>query len=181
MSITPSFSADGQKPNGFIGKSDISSPSPPPLPSRSHDGHMTYSNTGSSDGAEFDLGALIEDPFYNFDEMGQDSSAIQSILDPHNPNGIPFIDNGFADSISPVEHSEFDPDLFDSILSTENDILARLESTSSNASGGMASFELPLDEGGQRLEEGGAREEPACSPESPLVGEQGHSTGDHFL
>lgn len=166
-----------QLSNGFLpggGMSDT-----PPSSSTSHDSHMTNNNitTGSSDGSEcaiFDQSVLVEDPFYNFDELGQSSAAVQSILDPHNPNAIPFFDDCFGDSLEDPGGSNFDPDLFNSILSTGDDLLARLESTSSSMSGGggVASFELPLDE---RMGVGGGVEvgvagEAAFSPESPILG-----------
>lgn len=112
----------------------------------------------------FDESSLIEDPFYNFNEMGESSEAIQSLLDPLNPNGIPFTDDYF-ESPSPDEGNvDFDPELFDSILSTGGELLARLESSSSCSSVGVASFELPLDEGGM------AGDRAQGSPESPSTG-----------
>ena len=111
----------------------------------------------------------MEDPFYNFDEMGENSLGVQSVLDPSNPNAIPFFDDCFSvsppPSFSQLDEEEeggegvgfgggvvakFDPDLFNSILTTGDDILARLESTSS-ASGSVGSFEASpgmLDGGG---------------------------------
>ena len=95
----------------------------------------------------------MEDPFYNFEELGDRSLGIQSILDPSNPNAIPFFDDCFTGTPPPpfaeqVEGeegligmegvAEFDAELFNSILTTGDDILARLESTSS-ASGGNIS------------------------------------------
>ena len=138
--------------------------------------NSTHNTTTCSTGGEcaiIDQGVLVEDPFYNFDELGQSSAAVQSILDPHNPNAIPFFDDCFGDSTEDPEGSNFDPDLFNSILSTGDDILARLESSSSTMSegGGVASFELPLDEGvGRGGVEMGEAGEAGFSPESPILG-----------
>lgn len=184
MSIAaPTFSAEAQKQNSFLGKSsNMTSPLSHDDHVNPYDGHMnpydshmspyddpygSPNKTGSSDNecAVVDQEALIEDPFYNFDEMGQSSSAV---LDPNNPNSIPFTDNFFTDTSCMSPEGNFDPDLFNSILSSGDDLLARLESTSSNVSEGVASFELPLDDGQQW--EDGDREGPPRLTESPQTG-----------
>ena len=120
----------------------------------------------------YDQSVLMEDPFYNFEEMSDNNPniSIQSVLDPSNPNSIPFFDECFSvtppPSFSQLEEeteeggagfgvgggvSEFDPELFNSILTTGDDILARLESTSS-ASGSVGSFEAGV---GGNFEGGG--------------------------
>lgn len=139
MSATSSIqhSSDPQQPNGFLGK-------PvgllPPQPT-SHDGHMTQ------DSSEYDQAAQLEDPFYNFSEMGQNS--IEAVFDPANPNSISFLDENFTPAVTGSESgevppgSEFNPELFNSILSTGDAILSRLESgsaTSGSLSVGGASI-----------------------------------------
>ena len=143
---------DSQQPNGFLGKP------PGGHISSSRDDHMTNSSGGVEDGL------LLEDPFYNFSEMDQDSMAV---LDPSDPNSIPFLDDSFMDipakdvgsefnvgsefgtgsEVNP-EASAFNPDLFNSILSTGDEILARLESTSSVASGSVTSSSDHTSRGG---------------------------------
>ena len=138
MSATSSIhSSDPQQPNGYLGKPVGLLPQP-----TSHDGHMTQ---GSS---EYDQAALVEDPFYNFSDMGE--SSIQAVLDPGNPNSISFIDENFipvgnvgSESGEIPVGSEFNPELFNSILSTGDEILSRLESgsaTSGSLSVGGASI-----------------------------------------
>lgn len=150
MSAVSSQLPEAQKPNGFLGKSEVISTMTAPS---SHDNHMTSDNTGTSDGecAVYDQTMLMEDPFYNFDEMGQNSIAVQSILDPSNPNAIPFLDDCYSEGVISEVGTEFNPELFNSILSTGDSILARLESASSATSGSLSPFESPVAMG-----EGGA-------------------------
>ncbi len=132
-----------------------------------------FCSPGSFDGeCVYDQSVLMEDPFYNFNEMSDQSLAIQSVLDPSNPNSIPFFDECFSvtppPSFSQLDEeeeegeglvggmAEFDPELFNSILTTGNDILARLESTSST-SGSVGSFETGGGGGGDPGLVGGAR------------------------
>ena len=98
-------------------------------------------------GGRYDQGLLMEDPFYNFEEMGESSLAVQSLLDPSNPNAIPFFDTcliGDGAAMCRLGGSEFNPELFDSILSSGDAILARLESTSGSVTpGSVTSADLP--------------------------------------
>ena len=119
-----------QGQNGFIGKPDVV------MNGTSHDmstssisgsSNDSGRDLGSSDGntsgdnfAVFDENLLVEDPFYNFGDLGQSSDAMQMMLDPSNPDSIPFSD-------IPFQGQEFDPELFNSILSTGDDILASLD------------------------------------------------------
>lgn len=160
MSTTSSFLSSDQQPNGFLGKSDMA-----PV---SRDSHMTQNDTGSSEQTgDFDQTTLLEDPFYNFSDMGQDSMAVQAILDPSNPNSISFFDDSFMDDVTTENDvgSDFNPELFNTILSTGDEILARLESSSSVTSGSAESYDNPLD-GRRGVSVGGA-----SSGEEDVVGE----------
>lgn len=143
MSTSNAFSK-GQQPIGFLDKSEMTSAN------MSHDNHMLPNITGSSDNgcAVFDETVLLEDPFYNFDEMDHGSMAVQSMINPSDPNSIPFYDDCFASTAVPPDATggaEFDPELFNSILSSGDDILARL--SSSSASEGAGSLDVPRDGG----------------------------------
>ena len=150
MSVSTSHSIEGQQQlNGFPGKSELISNG------ISHDNHMTSSNTGTnSSGSEcgvYDTTLLEEDAFYSFDENDPKSLAVQSVLDPLNSNAFPIIDGCFIPDDMSGEGQDFDPVLFDSILSTGNEILASLESTS------HGTYDLPTDSMSSR--EGGEEED----------------------
>lgn len=95
------------------------------------EGRDLNSNSSSSgDFAIFDETFLVEDQFYNFGNLGNGDScdSLVGVFDPSNPDSIPFSD-------IPVPGQGFDPDLFNSILSTGDDILAKLDSGQMNSVG----------------------------------------------
>ena len=102
-------------------------------------GRTDHGSTTSSGGdtlPDVEPALLTEDIFYNFGNLAQGIGGPMSpgMFDPNDPSSIPFSD------IPTVQGEEFDQELFDSILSSGNDILARLDST--------PSVSLTTDEGG---------------------------------
>ena len=129
------------QPNGFIAKSDH-------FPNGgSHEHHVTgfegeRGSSHDSDALSNDLEVFDEpltDPFYNFDE---------SNLDPSSPHFVPFYDDTLTTTVM-ASGQEFDPELFNSILSSGDDMLTRLDKESS--SGNVASFDLNV--GGEEEDE----------------------------
>ena len=142
---TSTHSEEQQQPNGYPGKSKL-------MPNgKSHESQVTSNNTGSScsECGVCDETFLAEGqpPFLKFVvDMNQNSAIVPDLLDPSNQNGIPFIDDCFIPAPS-ESGQEFDPELFDSILTTGNDILARLESTSSTGGSVTSPIEVTVEEG----------------------------------
>lgn len=150
--------ADHTTPNGVshdnrITPDDMSHDSQVTSPNNNTTTTTTYTGSSGSEIAVYD--EAMQDPFYNFSEGGIGSAGMLEAMDPLNPNSIPY-----DDCFEPENDQTFDPELFDSILSTGRDILSRYESTSSIGSGGgresAVSFELPVEglEAAKEVEEG---------------------------
>ncbi len=114
----------------------------------SHDSHVT-GNTNAGEFDAFDQVLLTggNDPYYDFND-GVEGQSASHALDPSISDNIPFYED-FCVEDSP---NQFDPVLFDSILSSNDDILSRLESTSSVGSGETShpvlSYDLVVDNEG---------------------------------
>jgi len=113
--------------NGYISSGETKSPD--------HMTNGTSHHTAKNRGRPLpdpEQPVLTEDIFYNFGDLGQGFGGPISpgMFDPNDPGSIPFSD------IPAMQGEEFNQDLFESILSSGTDILARLDSAASSEGGG---------------------------------------------